>query len=539
MSTSVDLSQLAVERTASPTSQPSGPSRRWFSRYVLPLGLALAFGGLLAWAMRDSLLPAQPVTVMPVLVARAEVQQAGTPLFQAAGWVEPRPVATVVSSLTDGVVEELHVVEGQLVEKGEPIARLLNTDAQLRLREAQADLQAREADLLAAEAKLANAQLALRNPVKLRAALAEAESALAQLEAEVDGTPSAIEAAQIRWKLAQQNVTSKEAAGDAIAGRLLRESKSELAAAESTLKTLQSRQPSLVRQKTALENQRAALAEQLELKLEHRSRVADAQAAVSMAQAKVTRIQLQVETAELDLKRTVIKAPIDGRILSVQAPPGKRVNGLDPYSEQGSSAIVNLYDPAMLQVRVDVRLEDVPHVQLGQKVQIETAAVPEGLDGEVISVTSLADIQKNTLQVKAAISNPPDVVRPEMLGQVTFLAPELPQDRSEESTEKQRLLVPRQLVIGGEAGAHVWIADRVTKKARRQSVTLGRAGTDQLVEVTAGLSPTDKLITTGAESLDEGLRVRITGEDATLGSGGHVMTNSPRTASKSTPTTTN
>ena len=136
MSSNVDLSQLAVERTTTSGPAVDGQSRRWFSRYLLPLGMALAFLGLLAWATRDSLLPAQPVTVIPVLVARAEIQQAGTPLFQAAGWVEPRPVATVVSSLADGVVEKLHVVEGQSIEQGEPIAHLLDTDARLRLREA-------------------------------------------------------------------------------------------------------------------------------------------------------------------------------------------------------------------------------------------------------------------------------------------------------------------------------------------------------------------------------------------------------------------
>ena len=35
------------------------------------------------------------VKVVPVHVSRAEVQQAGTPLFKAAGWVEPRPTSTI------------------------------------------------------------------------------------------------------------------------------------------------------------------------------------------------------------------------------------------------------------------------------------------------------------------------------------------------------------------------------------------------------------------------------------------------------------
>ena len=47
--------------------------------------------------------------------------------------------------------------------------------------------------------------------------------------------------------------------------------------------------------------------------------------------------------------------------------------GTDPTAEHSSSTIVTLYDPNRIQVRADVRLEDVPLVVPGQPVQIETA----------------------------------------------------------------------------------------------------------------------------------------------------------------------
>ena len=76
------------------------------------------------WSARDSFLPAQDVTVTPVIVSKAEIQQEGTPLFQAAGWVEPRPTPVIVSSLASGMVNEMLVVEGESVEKGQPLATL-------------------------------------------------------------------------------------------------------------------------------------------------------------------------------------------------------------------------------------------------------------------------------------------------------------------------------------------------------------------------------------------------------------------------------
>jgi HlyD family secretion protein len=48
-------------------------------------------------------------------------------------------------------------------------------------------------------------------------------------------------------------------------------------------------------------------------------------------------------------------------------------------------------------------------------------------------------------------------------------------------------------------------------------VQVGRAGTDQLVEVTQGLTALDKLIVAGREGLTDGTRIRITGGDRTLG----------------------
>jgi multidrug efflux pump subunit AcrA (membrane-fusion protein) len=103
-----------------------------------------------------------------------------------------------------------------------------------------------------------------------------------------------------------------------------------------------------------------------------------------------------------------------------------------------------------------------------------------------------------------------------MLVQVTFLAPELPHGQSEESRQSKRLLVPRQLVDESPEGTFVWVADPAAT-ARRQRITLGSAGTDELIEVIEGLKVTDRLISGGREGLRDGLRIRITGEDPKLG----------------------
>src|SRR5437870_3119168 len=111
MRVNVDLSQLAVQRDA-PAPPPSRRRRHVLTRIALPGLLLAGFLALLAYALRESLSPPRPVTVIPVITAQAALDAPpDTPLFRAAGWAEPRPTPTLVTALAEGVVEELLVVE--------------------------------------------------------------------------------------------------------------------------------------------------------------------------------------------------------------------------------------------------------------------------------------------------------------------------------------------------------------------------------------------------------------------------------------------
>ncbi|MCR4413004.1 MAG: HlyD family efflux transporter periplasmic adaptor subunit, partial [Thermoguttaceae bacterium] len=424
MSTDVDLRQLAIDRTRGDPAVPR--PRHVATRYVLPAAIVAGFAGLVAWAARESFLPRVPVTVVPVVVVQGEVRSAGQPLFQAAGWIEPRPTPIVVSSLIEGIIEKVLVVEGQDVRPGDEVARLIDTDARLALKQAEADLELKRAELAGAQAELAAAGLRLEQPVHLEAALAEAGSLLAQAEKELARLPFEITAAEARRDVAQRDVEGKRAAGAGIAGRLLEKAQGELNAAEAALGELRQRKPHLERMVAALAQRRDALQRQLALRVDETRQQADAKAKLEAAQARVRQAELAVESARLRWERTIVKAPVAGRVLQLVARPGARMMGQIAGSNQDASTILTLYDPAMLQVRCDVRLEDVARVQPGQKVRIETASAAEPMAGEVLQVTSQANIQKNTLEVKVAILDPPPPVRPEMLVQATFLAPETP-----------------------------------------------------------------------------------------------------------------
>src|SRR4051794_17332159 len=195
MNANVDLRQLAVRRdqNARPVDHRS---RRLWSRFVLPGTVIVGFLAVFAWGARDSLLPSRPVTVASVLTSRSELQQEGTSLFQAAGWVEPRPTPVLVTALGEGVVEQLLVVEGQEVQAGQPVARLVEADARLAVRAAEAELQLRTAELESAQTALQSARTNVDQPVHLEAAGAEADAMLAQKETELGSLPFLLRSAE-------------------------------------------------------------------------------------------------------------------------------------------------------------------------------------------------------------------------------------------------------------------------------------------------------------------------------------------------------
>jgi HlyD family secretion protein len=461
MSTNVDLRQLAVRRDAPNGRPPTRRRKHLVARYVVPGAIVLGFLGVIGWSARDAFLSAQPVTVVPVLTSRVELQQEGTPLFQAAGWLEPRPTPVVVTALADGVVEQLLVVEGQEVRRGQTVAVLIKQDADLALAMAEAEKELKEAEL--------------------KALGSTAEKELQNLGFQIQTAQAHVDQARREWE------SKRELHTKAIVSELeVRRAETAHATATSSLKELQGRK---------------RVAEQ------------EFQAQIEAAKARLRLAAVAVRTANLRLSRMTIQAPITGRVLALVTRPGARIAGAATSSLHDSSTAITMYDPMKLQVRADVRLEDVPRVQPGQKVRIETPAAPGGpLEGEVLFATSQADIQKNTLQVKLSLEAPPQTLRPDMLVQVTFLAPPPPKSVAS-GTPRLRLLVPKQLVQAGEGGTRVWLADQTAGVARLRAVKLGAAAGD-LVEVIEGLNAGDRLVSGGREGLRDGQRILVTGEDA-------------------------
>lgn len=511
MSAEVDIKQLAIVRGE---DAPVRVRRRHVvSRYVIPGLLLAGFAALLLWASRDVLIPPRDVWVVPVLASQSSVQTEGTPLFQAAGWIESRPTPIRVAALAPAVVDRLLVVEDQEVKAGEPVAEMVRVDAQLAYDAAVASVELRQAEAEEMKAGLEAAKVRFEQPVHLRAALAEAQASRAEIATQRKNLPFEIRRAEARLEFAAGDYERKQLAAKAVAGRDIIEAKSNRDVAQAMVEELRSRVNSLAKQEEALAQRQNAIAKQLELLSSERQAKEEFEAKCKAADARVEQARVALAEARLRLDRMTVRAPVDGRVYQLVAYPGTTLSGgmgLVPNAD--GSTVITMYQPNMMQVRVDARFEDIPKVSLGQPVQIRNPALAQPIAGKVLFVSSVANIQKNTLQVKVAIDSPVSVLKPEMLVDVTFLAPKsknAPPDDSEEMT----LYLPQQVIQQGENGTFVWVADVSDKVARRVPVTTGRAANGGLLAIEGkGLTVASRVIARGFDDLSDGDRIRIATE---------------------------
>jgi multidrug efflux pump subunit AcrA (membrane-fusion protein) len=139
-------------------AEPPPPRRAVF---IVTASVAALILALLGWTLRDVLRPMHEVAVVQAVFGRQSESPAASdqspegrfesvrarPTVQAPGWLEADPFYTACSALADGVIESIDVLEGERVEAGQVVARLVAEDAQIALRRAEADLAAAEAAL--------------------------------------------------------------------------------------------------------------------------------------------------------------------------------------------------------------------------------------------------------------------------------------------------------------------------------------------------------------------------------------------------------
>lgn len=520
---------------ASVSTAPMRRRRRIPVHIVLPAVVALAVAGLLIATAWRTLAPTTDVRVRPALFlqsaappseagggAEAEAAVPSRRTVQAPGWLEADPYYVACSALADGVIEEILVLEGESVERGQVVARLVADDAILAVADAEATLQAARADLAAAEAVRVAAQTDWDNPVERRRAVGVASAALEETKAELIQLPALIaEQDAMHARLEEElkraaAALQRDAASDIEVYILRKRAEAQAASAEA----LRKRRAILEAKRDRLAAELKAAERSFELRVEERRALDAAVAEVAHRTASIAQAEARRDEARLRLERMTIPAPISGFVQRrLKAPGDKVMLGMDsPHS----SHILHLYDPERIQVRVDVPLADAAHVAVGQACEVIVDVLPETtFRGEVTRITHEADLQKNTLQVKVRVLDPSPLLKPEMLTRVRFLgggdglgAPSAPGRSAGPAPAATRVLIAPDCIDRSAAMPTVWaVRDRHGRRgiADPVLVSLGTARDDGWVPAAGPLRPGDMLVVAPV-GLHAGDRVRVMGE---------------------------
>ena len=173
------------------------PPRRFMARIAIPVAILLATAGLLAFVGWDAVRPRTGVRATAVAIRSIEAgpstaTRENEVLVQAPGWIEADPFSVFVPALTQGIVSEILVLEGDRVEAGQAVARLVPDDAEIAHRRTKAVVEQRQGALEAAIAAHRAAKVEIEELVDLDRRVAVMAAKEAQLEADLAGYPSRI-----------------------------------------------------------------------------------------------------------------------------------------------------------------------------------------------------------------------------------------------------------------------------------------------------------------------------------------------------------
>ncbi|MBP6600165.1 MAG: efflux RND transporter periplasmic adaptor subunit [Verrucomicrobiales bacterium] len=385
----------------------------------------------------------------------------GAVSFQASGWIEPGPFPIKVSALVDGFIDEVHILEGAHVKKGQIMARLVRDDLELDLNTAQGMLES------------------------LRAEAEANEKAILSVAAQIATLGKEVTAGKLKLlELEDRRDRLERISGAAVSEEEVRQS-------VLRVQTFQGELEALKISRVELESEDARL---VAMRTAH--------------QAKIRQGVTDLARRQLALDRTEVRAPVDGIVLRLFAVPGRKSRVA--MDDMDSSTIATIYRPETLQARIDVPLAEAAGVFPGQAVKLRSDFLPDqSIQGTVSHVTGEADLQRNTLQVKVLLEKPDSRLRPEMLCRAEFLqGPEEGHAAGEGDPGRVTVFVPVRALLhfdGTKLSARVMALNGEVVESRE--LTLGQEERDGYRMVVAGLLPGDRVVLDPDPDLEEGVRV--------------------------------
>jgi membrane fusion protein, multidrug efflux system len=217
-----------------------------------------------------------------------------------------------------------------------------------------------------------------------------------------------------------------------------------------------------------------------------------AEATYKQAMAEVASIRALVEK-----KR--VRAPFDGRI-------GIRQVNIGQFVSRGTPLVpLQKLDP--IYVNFSVPQRQLAHLSVGQKVLLNVDAADKGssYEGKINAINSEVDPSTRNVIIQATVANPDEVLRAGMFARVEV----------EMAQTESLVVVPATAIAYAAYGNSVFVVEQMKTPegkdylgVRQQFVTVGTSRGD-LVSITGGVKPGEKIVSAGVFKLRNGVPVQV------------------------------
>jgi membrane fusion protein, heavy metal efflux system len=188
----------------------------------------------------------------------------------------------------------------------------------------------------------------------------------------------------------------------------------------------------------------------------------------------------------------IVKAPVRGTITQRQIGVGQYIN-----SEAAGAAnpVYTISDLSTVYLIANVREVDAPLMKVGLPLEVHVLAYPGRVfKGKVSYVAPSIDPATHRLPVRADVENPDGALKPGMFANFSIITGEA----------SSAPAVPQEAIVYEGDQARVWVAGDGDTLALRQ-IRPGRSS-EGMVEVRAGLSAGEKVVTSGTVFIDRAAR---------------------------------
>ncbi len=227
----------------------------------------------------------------------------------------------------------------------------------------------------------------------------------------------------------------------------------------------------------------------------------DAAAAAAQARADIAAARAARDAAKIDLDRTTITAPIDGRIGRTLVTNGALVSA----GQQQELAVINALDPIYVDVtqssteilrwkrkQANGELQMTQGEKLGVALTLEDGSAYE--QKGTLELTEVAvDPSSGAVTLRAVFPNPDGLLMPGM-----FVRAEIA-----EGVRNDAMLVPQQAIARNQQGDGVAYVIGAENKTEERVVKTERAVGDKWI-ISAGLKPGDRIVVEGFQRFRPG-----------------------------------